>query len=70
MRLAGLSLPDPKIPFVTPPVFFIMYFITAIGEELGWMGYAFDSTQSRWRALKASVILGRVWAIWHIIPHW
>lgn len=69
MRWAGLPLPDPRFSFITAPVFFILYFITAIGEELGWMGYAVGPMQNRWGALGASVILGCVWAIWHIIPH-
>jgi uncharacterized protein len=69
MHLAGLPLPDPKIPFLMVPVFFSIYFVTAIGEELGWMGYAIDPMQERWGALKASILLGLVWVIWHIIPH-
>lgn len=44
-----------------------MYFIAATAEELGWSGYAIDPMQNRWGALKASVILGVVWQIWHII---
>lgn len=70
MRWTGLPLPAPKLLFITAPIFFIMYFITAIGEELGWMGYVVDPMQYHWGALKTSVILGCVWAVWHIIPHW
>jgi membrane protease YdiL (CAAX protease family) len=69
MRLTGLPLPDPiNIPFLLAPVFFVMYFIAAIGEELGWTGYAIDPMQNRWGAFKASLLLGVVWAIWHVIP--
>lgn len=68
MRLTGLPLPDPiEIPFPMLPVFFLMYFIAATAEELGWSGYAIDPMQNRWGALKASIILGVVWQIWHII---
>jgi membrane protease YdiL (CAAX protease family) len=35
---------------------------------LGWSGYAIDPLQQRWGALKASLILGVVWALWHGIP--
>lgn len=48
------------------PIFFVVFFVAAAGEELGWQGYAIDPMQNRWGALKASVILGLVWAIWHI----
>lgn len=67
MRLTGLPLPDPEIPILMAPVFFFMYFIAATGEELGWSGYAIDLMQKRWGALKASIILGLVWGIVHII---
>jgi membrane protease YdiL (CAAX protease family) len=65
MRLVGLPLPDPKIPYLIVPAYFLMYFIEAVGEELGWMGYANDPMQNRWGALKASLIFGVVYAIWH-----
>lgn len=68
MRLAGLPLPDPQIPWLMAPIFFLFFFIAAIGEELGWMGYAFDPMQDRWGALKASLILGLAWGLFHLIP--
>jgi hypothetical protein len=48
--------------------FFLVFFIPAACEEVGWMGYAVDPMQDRWSALKTSLILGSVWAIWHVIP--
>lgn len=44
----------------------LVFFIMALGEELGWSGYIIDPMQERWGALTASVLLGAVWAIWHI----
>lgn len=68
MRLAGLPLPDPQIPWLIAPIIFLAFFFAGIGEELGWMGYAFDPMQDRWGALKASILLGLVWAVYHLIP--
>ena len=44
------------------------FFIAAIGEELGWSGYAIDPLQNRYGALGGALILGIVWAVWHFIP--
>jgi membrane protease YdiL (CAAX protease family) len=35
-------------------------------EELGWSGYALDGLQSKRSALMASLIIGFVWAVWHL----
>lgn len=69
MRLAGRPLPAPQIPLLAVPVIFLLYLIPAACEELGWMGYAIDPLQGRWGALRAALMLGAFWAIWHAIPY-
>lgn len=68
MRLTGLPLPEPHISSLSIPILFIMFFIGAVGEEAGWMGYVVDPMQNRWSALKTAIVLGLVWAIWHVVP--
>lgn len=70
MRVTGLPLPDPQIPWLMAPVFFALFFVTAIGEEVGWMGYAIDPLQQRWGVLPAGIVLGLVWSLWHLIGDW
>jgi uncharacterized protein len=65
MRLMGLPLPAKvHIPFLTIPILFVLFLLLAIGEEVGWMGYAVDPMQDRWSALTVSLILGSIWAVW------
>ena len=68
-RLTGLPLPDkPYVPLLMIPLLFVLFFILAIGEEVGWTGYATDPVQERWSALTTSITLGLVTAIWHFVP--
>ncbi|MGE5601795.1 MAG: CPBP family intramembrane glutamic endopeptidase [Nitrososphaerales archaeon] len=69
MRSAGLPLPQPvSVPFLMAPVYFVVFFITDAGEELGWSGYATDPLANRWGVPKAGLFLGIVWALWHLVP--
>ena len=63
-----IKLPLPStfnIPFKSIPFLFVLFFIGAMCEEIGYMGYAIDPMQERFGALKASIFMGILWAIWH-----
>jgi uncharacterized protein len=68
MRLIGVPLPAPQFTVFAALALFFAFLIAALGEELGWSGYVIDPMQDRWGALHAAVLLGLVWAAWHIVP--
>ncbi len=54
-------------PLYTVLPMFILYTIAAgIGEEFGWRGFLLPRLQTRHNALVSSLIVGVIWAIWHI----
>ena len=66
IQFAGLPLPDRWIiPFGSIPGLFALFFLGAVVEETGYMGYAIDPMQKRFGALRAGVLMGILWAVWH-----
>ncbi|TXT57082.1 MAG: membrane protein of unknown function [Promethearchaeota archaeon] len=47
-------------------IFFVTTFLTGGNEEPGWRGYALPALLKRFKPLWASIILGVIWAFWHI----
>jgi len=66
---------SPELVWVSQPwiplVWFFMNFTRSGGmsEEFGWRGYALPRFQAKWNALISSLILGVIWAVWHL-PLW
>jgi membrane protease YdiL (CAAX protease family) len=46
---------------------FVAFFLAALGEEWGRMGYAIDPLQPRLNALQASILPGLVWTAWQCL---
>lgn len=53
-------------PLMIMPLLLFWLFFGPVPEELGWRGYALDGLQARLHALPASLILGGIWAFWHV----
>lgn len=60
-RLFG---PSANLAFYVLP-FFVFDALTN-GEEIGWRGYVLPRLQARHSPLAASLIIGLVWAVWHL----
>jgi uncharacterized protein len=48
------------------PAFLQAFLLSGMGEEFGWRGYALPRFQAKWNAIVSSIILGFIWASWHI----
>ena len=68
LRLAGNAMPLPDIVPSYAVFLFVVFFIGAIGEELGWQGYAYPALRRRLGVLQSATVLGTIWALWHVIP--
>ncbi len=68
MRVTGVSLPNPTPWTLAIVPLFILLFIAALGEEIGWTGYAMEPLLQRWGTLTASLLLGVIWMAIHFIP--
>ena len=47
-------------------IFLPLLILGPLSEEIGWRGYALGRLQTRWNALTSSLIVGLVWALWHL----
>ena len=57
---------DPAQLYLIVPVFLYVLFFSVAGEETGWRGFALPRLQSALGPVKASLVVGFIWGIWHL----
>jgi len=82
--LFGVPAPEITLPNGLPrealigflPIFFLINIFVGgpLAEDIGWRGYILPKMRERMTALNASLIIGGLWAVWHlpyfIFPGW
>lgn len=66
------SLPSPFTePLTSTIIFLLILSVTdGVGEELGWRGFAIPHMLKGSSAVTASLVLGVLWAAWHLPLFW
>ena len=73
VAMVALGRPLPEVihsPVWQAPVLIAVFFCGAIFEEVGWTGYATEPLQRRYGVTSAGLIIGSVWALWHVPAWW
>lgn len=66
--LSGGTLPPPAFPPLAIPLAFayILILMGPLGEEAGWRGFALKRLLECTTPLKAALLVGCGWAVWHL----
>lgn len=56
-------------PAMIVPISLLIWLLGAYPEEFGWRGYAQERLEKKFSPLLTSLILGAIWAIWHLPLH-
>ena len=62
----ALPVAGPPLPTSDLLVFGLMSLLANPWEEVGWRGFALPRLQARYHAVVATLIVGALWAAWHL----
>ena len=66
MRLSGANHPIPAPDGLRLVLLLALFLLLAAGEEVGWMGYAFEPLQRRFGPVGASLVIAVPWWLGHL----
>lgn len=64
IHIKAMPIPSQWMSF--PLLLFAVQLWVVIGEEFGWRGFALPRLQNQIGSLGASLVLGLIWACWHL----
>ena len=68
MRALGRDVPPPEVGALQVIGLLALFLPAAIGEEMGWSGFAATPLTLRFGALGAAIVCGGFEAAWHLLP--
>lgn len=68
MVLAGRPPPMAGVSVTAIAVASVAFLVAAVGEELGWSGFLTEPLARRLGDRSAGIVLGLIWAVWHVVP--
>ncbi|WP_448619126.1 CPBP family intramembrane glutamic endopeptidase [Geodermatophilus sp. URMC 65] len=63
------TLPPAPVPPAAVPLLVVVYLAAALAEEVGWTAYLTDRVLLRLGTAGTGLVLGAVWAAWHLVPY-
>lgn len=66
MSALGQPIAFPETRVTTVLLVPLLFLAAAFCEEVGWTSFAFRSAHRRWGHLAAALIIGMIWALWHV----
>ena len=64
-RNLGTGIPSPQFNVLPAVMLFAIFLVGAVSEELGWTGFALGPIQTRVGMIRAGLLIGAIWAVWH-----
>lgn len=68
LMMTGESLPAAQIQVAQTIGLFLLFFLAATLEELGWTAYLTESLIKKRSYMSTAIVVGVVAVIWHVIP--
>ncbi len=72
--VSGLTGADlPAVQWLSPAsalLSLLIFGVGAVAEEFGWQGYAYPRMAGLGAPLRRALVLGGIWALWHLLPFW
>jgi hypothetical protein len=65
---SGASVPNKMTPLLSIPIMLLVYGISGYCEQIGWTAIMTDQLLKHRTVVMSGLIVGVIWASWHIIP--